>query len=151
MMIKHYIIQSLKKLLDIGDFIGIDGYVFTTQTGEVSIHVTRLVVLSKSLKPLPIVKETTDESGNVIKHDSFEDAELRYRQRYVDLVVNPEVKDTFVKRTMLVNSMREYLNEKGLSRGRNSNFTTSLWRCCCQAIQNSSQHFGYDIVYENSQ
>jgi lysyl-tRNA synthetase, class II len=102
-----------KKHLDIGDIIGIRGYGFTTQTGEISIHVTSLRVLAKSLRPLPIVKETKDEQGNVHRHDAFTDPEQRYRQRYVDLVVNPQVRDTFVKRTQLVNSMREYLNKKG--------------------------------------
>lgn len=101
-----------KKNLDIGDIIGVKGYGFTTQTGEISIHVTSLTVLSKSLRPLPVVKETVDESGNVVRHDAFSDPEQRYRQRYVDLVVNPQVKDTFIKRTKLVNSMREYLNKK---------------------------------------
>jgi len=98
-----------KKLLDIGDFIGVRGHVFTTQTGEISIHVTELKVLSKSLKPLPLPK--TDAEGVV--HDGFTDPEMRYRQRYVDMVVNPEVRETFIKRTKLVNSMREYLNDKG--------------------------------------
>jgi lysyl-tRNA synthetase class 2 len=102
-----------KKLLDIGDIIGVKGYVFTTQTGEISVHVTSFKVLSKSLKPLPIVKETKDEQGNVTLHDAFTDPEQRYRQRYVDLVVNPQVRDAFIKRTKLVNSMREYLNNKG--------------------------------------
>jgi lysyl-tRNA synthetase, class II len=102
-----------KKLLDIGDIIGVEGHVFKTQTGEISIHVHKLTVLAKSLRPLPIVKETVDENGNVIRHDAFTDPELRYRQRYVDLIVNPDVRDTFVKRTQLVNSMREYLNKKG--------------------------------------
>ncbi|MDH5367451.1 MAG: lysine--tRNA ligase [Cyclobacteriaceae bacterium] len=102
-----------KKLLDIGDIIGVNGYVFTTQTGEISIHVTKLTVLTKSLKPLPIVKETTDEKGNKVIHDAFSDSEMRYRQRYVDLVVNPDIRETFVKRTKLVNSMRNYLNDKG--------------------------------------
>jgi lysyl-tRNA synthetase class 2 len=101
-----------KKLLDIGDIIGIKGHGFTTQTGEISVHVTSLTVLAKSLRPLPIVKETIDEQGNVTRHDAFTDPEHRYRQRYVDLVVNPEVRDTFIKRTKLVNSMREYLNAK---------------------------------------
>jgi lysyl-tRNA synthetase class 2 len=101
-----------KKLLDIGDIIGVKGYGFTTQTGEISIHVTALTVLSKSLRPLPVVKETVDEQGVVVRHDAFTDPEQRYRQRYVDLVVNPEIKDTFIKRTRLVNSMREYLNKK---------------------------------------
>lgn len=102
-----------KKLLDIGDIVGVKGFVFTTQTGEVSIHATEFTLLSKSLKPLPIVKETTDEQGNVTLHDAFTDPEQRYRQRYVDLVVNPHVRETFIKRTKLVNSMREYLNQKG--------------------------------------
>jgi lysyl-tRNA synthetase class 2 len=101
-----------KKLLDIGDIIGVTGHVFTTQTGETSIHVNRLTVLSKSLRPLPIVKETVDEQGNTHQHDAFTDPEQRYRMRYLDLVVNPHVKDTFIKRTRLVNSMREYLNAK---------------------------------------
>lgn len=98
-----------KKLLDIGDFIGIEGYMFKTKVGEISVHVTSLKVLSKSLRPLPIVK--TDEEGNV--HDAFTDPELRYRRRYVDLVVNEGVKKTFVMRTKLMNSMREYFNKEG--------------------------------------
>jgi lysyl-tRNA synthetase class 2 len=102
-----------KKLLDIGDIIGVKGFAFTTQTGEISIHVTSLTVLSKSLRPLPVVKETVDEQGNVTRHDAFTDPEQRYRMRYVDLIVNPQVRETFVKRTQLVNSMREYLNKKG--------------------------------------
>ena len=102
-----------KKHIDIGDIVGVNGFVFTTQTGEISIHVTNLVLLTKSLKPLPVVKETVDEQGNVHKHDAFSDPEQRYRMRYVDLIVNPEVRDTFIKRTKLVNSMRAYLNDKG--------------------------------------
>ena len=98
-----------KKLLDIGDFIGVKGYVFRTQTGEISIHVSELTVLSKALRPLPIVK--TDKDGNV--HDAFEDPELRFRQRYVDLVVNEGVKDIFVKRNKVYTSMREYFNSNG--------------------------------------
>jgi len=97
-----------KKLLDIGDIIGVTGYAFKTQMGEVSIHVTSFKVLCKSLKPLPIVKE---KDGVV--YDAFSDPEQRYRQRYVDLIVNPQVRDAFVKRTMLTNSMRNYLNAKG--------------------------------------
>ena len=102
-----------KKMMDIGDIIGIKGYVFTTQVGEISIHVTELRLLTKSLKPLPIVKETVDEQGNKTMHDAFTDPELRYRQRYVDLIVNPQIRDTFKKRTQLVNSMRDYLTDKG--------------------------------------
>ena len=98
-----------KKLLDMGDFIGVKGHMFTTQTGELSLMVKELTVLSKSLKPLPIVK--TDADGNI--HDAFSDPELRYRQRYVDLLVNDGVKDTFIKRTKLMSSMRTFFNEKG--------------------------------------
>ena len=101
-----------KKHIDIGDIVGVRGYVFTTKTGEISIHVTHFTLLSKSLRPLPIVKETEDEEGKTVKHDAFSDHEQRYRMRYVDLIVNPEVRDTFIKRTRLVNSMREYLNDK---------------------------------------
>ncbi|HEU4719694.1 MAG TPA: lysine--tRNA ligase, partial [Bacteroidia bacterium] len=99
-----------KKLLDIGDIIGISGYVFTTQVGEISIHVTSLKLLSKSLKPLPIVK--VDAEGTA--HDEVSDMEFRYRQRYADLVINPSIKETFLKRTKMINTMREFLNDKGL-------------------------------------
>ena len=94
-----------KKLLDIGDFIGIKGYVFRTQMGEISIHAQELTVLSKSIKPLPIVKY---KDG--VAYDAFEDPEMRYRQRYVDLVVNEGVKDIFIKRNKVYTSMREYFN-----------------------------------------
>jgi len=105
--------ELFKKKLGIGDIIGVKGYVFTTQTGEISIHVTEFKLLTKALKPLPIVKEAEDEQGNVKTYDAFTDPEQRYRQRYVDLIVNPHVKDIFIKRTKLVNSMREFLNGKG--------------------------------------
>ncbi len=101
--------KVFKKLLDIGDFIGVKGYVFTTKVGETSVHVSELTLLSKSLKPLPIVK--TDAEGNV--HDAFTDPELRYRQRYVDLVVNPEVKEIFKKRTKLYKAMRQFFDDAG--------------------------------------
>ena len=97
-----------KKLLDIGDIIGITGTVFITKVGEISVKVKELKVLTKSLRPLPLPK--IDADGTV--HDAFTDPEKRYRQRYVDLVVNPEVKDAFIKRTKLTNSMREFLNKK---------------------------------------
>lgn len=97
-----------KKLLDIGDFIGIEGYQFKTKVGEISVHVTKLTLLTKTLKPLPIVK--TDDEGNV--HDAFVDPELRYRMRYVDMVVNPHVKEIFIKRTKLFNAMREFFNAR---------------------------------------
>jgi len=98
-----------KKLLDIGDFIGVRGTVFKTQVGEISVHVYGLTVLAKALKPLPIVK--TDADGKT--HDAFSDPEQRYRRRYVDLTVNDHVKDTFIKRTKLFNAMRSFFNDKG--------------------------------------
>jgi len=101
--------KVFKKLLDLGDFIGIKGYAFYTQVGECSVHVTELTVLSKSLRPLPVVKK--DEDGNV--YDAFTDPEQRYRQRYVDMVVNPEVRETFRQRTQMYRSMRDYLDDKG--------------------------------------
>lgn len=97
-----------KRLLDLGDFIGIEGTVFRTQMGEISVHATRLTVLAKSIKPLPIVKY---KDG--VAYDSFEDPEMRYRQRYVDLAVNEGVKDIFIKRTKIYNSMREFFNAQG--------------------------------------
>ena len=97
-----------KRLLDIGDIIGVTGFVFVTQMGETSIHVKSLTVLSKSLRPLPIVKE---KDGVV--YDAFSDPELRYRMRYVDLIVNPQVRETFVQRAKIVNEMRNYFNEQG--------------------------------------
>lgn len=98
-----------KKLLDLGDIIGVKGRVFKTKTGETSVHVNELKLLSKSLRPLPVVKR--DEEGNV--YDAFTDPELRYRQRYVDLIVNPEVREIFKKRSKLIQSMRNYFNEHG--------------------------------------
>ena len=104
---------DLFKLLDIGDIIGIEGFVFRTKMGEVSVHAQKLVILSKSLRPLPVVKEKIDESGNKIVYDPFADKELRYRQRYVDLIVNPGVKDVFIKRSMILRSLRKYLDDCG--------------------------------------
>ena len=101
--------QVFKKLLDIGDILGIEGSVFKTKVGEIYVMVKEITILSKSLKPLPLPK--LDADGNI--YDAFTDPEKRYRQRYVDLVVNPDVKEAFVKRTQLTNSMRNYLNNKG--------------------------------------
>ncbi len=98
-----------KNGLDLGDIIGATGYVFTTKTGETSLHASTLTLLAKSLKPLPVVKR--DESGQVF--DAVTDPEFRYRQRYADLVINPEVKETFTKRTILMNTIRQFLNERG--------------------------------------
>src|SRR5680860_1078802 len=100
--------EVFKKLLDIGDIIGIKGFVFITQVGEISIHVKEITVLNKSLHPLPIVKEKEGKT-----YDAFTDPEQRYRQRYVDLIVNPQVKDVFMKRTKIVNTMRQMFNEYG--------------------------------------
>jgi lysyl-tRNA synthetase class 2 len=100
--------KVFKKLTDIGDIVGITGFVFVTQMGEISIHVKSFTFLSKALKPLPIVKEKDGQT-----FDAFQDPEQRYRQRYVDLIVNPEVRDVFVQRTKLVNTMRNFLAEKG--------------------------------------
>jgi lysyl-tRNA synthetase, class II len=98
----------VKRLLDIGDIIGVTGFVFKTQMGEITIHVKTMTVLSKSLRPLPIVKE---KEGQV--YDAFTDAEQRYRMRYVDLIVNDNVKETFIRRTKAINSMRNFFNEQG--------------------------------------
>ena len=97
-----------KKLIDIGDIIGIRGYVFTTKTGEISVHVREFTLLTKSLHPLPIVKEKDGEA-----FDEVTDPEFRYRQRYADLIVNPGVKEVFIKRTRMINAIREFLNEHG--------------------------------------
>ena len=101
--------QVFKHLLDLGDFIGVKGYTFITKTGEISIHASELVLLSKSLRPLPVVK--VDADGVV--HDAFTDPEQRYRQRYVDLVVNPHIKKVFENRNQMYNTIRQYLNERG--------------------------------------
>ena len=94
--------------MDIGDIVGVKGFVFRTQTGEISVHAKELTMLSKSLRPLPIVKE---KEGKVF--DAFTDPEQRYRQRYLDLIVNPQVKEVFVKRTRMINAIRNFFNSKG--------------------------------------
>ena len=97
-----------KKLLDIGDFVGVEGFAFRTNTGELSVHCRAFTVLSKSVRPLPVVKEKDGQT-----FDAFTDPEVRYRQRYVDLAVNPGVKETFVKRARIMSTMREFFNEQG--------------------------------------
>ena len=110
---KSFYNDVFKRKMDIGDIIGVKGFVFRTQVGELSVHVQELKLLSKSLKPLPIVKESEDKDGKVQTHDEFSDPEQRYRQRYVDLIVNPEIKKTFIRRTQLINSIRNYLSAYG--------------------------------------
>jgi len=105
---KTFYNEVYKKLLDIGDIIGLNGTLFTTQVGEKTVMVKSFQILNKTLRPLPLPK--TDPEGNI--YDEFNDPELRYRQRYVDLIVNPKVKDTFIKRTKITNSIRSFLNEK---------------------------------------
>ena len=102
-------LYKLFKLLDIGDIIGVNGFVFRTKMGEVSIHATSFELLTKTIHPLPVVKEETTETGEKIIHDAFADVELRYRQRYIDLIVNDHVKDTFIKRTKVIQSIRKTL------------------------------------------
>lgn len=101
------------KLMDIGDIIGVEGFVFKTKTGEISVHTKNLKLLAKSLRPLPIAKEVIDEQGNKTVYDQFADKELRYRQRYLDLIVNPDVKEVFIKRTKIVSAIRKFLDGKG--------------------------------------
>jgi lysyl-tRNA synthetase class 2 len=101
------------KLMDIGDIIGVKGFVFRTRTGEISVHGEELVLLSKSLRPLPVPKEKVDEEGKAVVYDPFSDKELRYRQRYVDLVVNPQIREVFVMRAKIVSAMRQYLDTLG--------------------------------------
>lgn len=101
------------RLLDIGDIIGVKGFVFKTKTGEITIHVKDFNVLCKAIRPIPIAKEVIDENGNKIIYDQFSDKELRYRQRYVDLIVNRDVMDVFIKRTKIIRYLREYLDNCG--------------------------------------
>ena len=101
------------KLMDIGDIIGVKGFVFRTKMGEVSVHGSELILLSKSLRPLPIAKEKVDEQGNKIIYDPFSDKELRYRQRYLDLAVNQDVRQVFIKRSKMISAIRNFLDERG--------------------------------------
>ena len=110
---------SLFKLIDIGDFIGIDGVVFITKTDALTVKAQKVTVLSKNLRPIPDVKEKDGE-----KYNSVSDKELRYRKRYIDMIINPETKDNYIKRFKIINSIREFLN-------RNASLTTSLWRSQC--------------------
>ncbi len=107
-------LYNIFKLLDIGDIIGVEGFVFTTKTGEISLHARSFQLLAKSLLPIPIAKEAVDESGNKIIYDQFADKELRYRQRYVDLIVNPDVKKVFLLRSKIVTEIRRFLDANDL-------------------------------------
>lgn len=102
-----------KKMVDIGDIVGIKGFVFKTRTGETTVHAEEFKFLTKTLRPIPIPKEVENEDGEKVVYDAFADKELRYRQRYVDLIVNTEVRDTFRKRTQLVQTMRNFMNDRG--------------------------------------
>ena len=102
-----------KKMVDIGDIVGIKGFVFKTRTGETTVHAEEFEFLTKTLRPIPIPKEVENEDGEKVVYDAFADKELRYRQRYVDLIVNTEVRDTFRKRTQLVQTMRNFINDRG--------------------------------------
>ena len=135
-----------KRLLDLGDFIGIEGFVFRTQMGEISIHAKKLTVLSKSIKPLPIVKY---KDG--VAYDKFEDPELRYRQRYVDLAVNEEIKDIFIKRSKVYSSMREYFNSKGYNGSGNPDSAIHCRRSSRTSVHYSSQRTGHAAVYAHRQ
>lgn len=101
------------KLLDIGDIVGIKGYAFRTKTGEISVHTREIQILCKSLKPLPVAKEEIDDQGNKIVYDAFSDKEVRYRQRYVDLIVNYDIRQVFIKRSKVISEMRRYFDEHG--------------------------------------
>ena len=127
--------QVFKRLLDIGDFIGIKGFVFRTQTGEISVHAQELTLLSKSLKPLPIVKY---KDG--VAYDKFDDPELRYRQRYVDLVVNDGVKETFLKRATVLRTLRNILDRAGYTEVETPVLQSiaggAIKTCICVLLQN---------------
>lgn len=102
-----------KKMVDIGDIVGIRGFVFKTRTGEVTVHAEEFTLLTKTLRPIPTPKEVENEQGEKVVYDAFSDKEMRYRQRYVDLIVNPEVRKTFIQRTRMVQVMRDFMNQKG--------------------------------------
>ena len=131
-----------KKLLDIGDFIGVEGHMFTTQTGEMSLHVKELVVLSKSLRPLPVVKKDAD--GNV--YDQLTDPEIRYRQRYVDLVVNPGVKEIFRKRNRVISTMRRIFDDAGYMEVETPILQPIPWWRSCSTIHHAPQCLRYTSV-----
>ena len=131
------------RLLDIGDIIGIKGFIFRTKMGEISVHAQELKLLTKSLRPLPVVKEKTDESGKKVVFDPFADKELRYRQRYVDLVVNPAVRDMLTKRTMILRTHAKIPGRTEISRGGNACFAAALRRCFSASVHHASSYARY--------
>ncbi len=135
-----------KHLIDLGDIIGVKGYVFITKTGEISVHVQELTLLSKALRPIPITKEKEGET-----FDAVTDPEFRYRQRYADLIVNPQVKEVFIKRTKLINSMREFLNSAGALEVDTPVLQSIPGGCRCKAFCYTSQCAGYTILPSNCQ
>jgi lysyl-tRNA synthetase class II len=134
--------EVFKKLLHLGDFIGVKGFMFRTQTGELTLHVKELTVLAKSLRPLPVVK--TDEQGNV--HDAFTDPELRYRMRYVDLIVNPGVKETFLKRTRIFNAMRDRVPGGGIPGSGYPRAPAHSRRCGSASFRHAPQRVGCALL-----
>lgn len=106
-------VYDLLKYVDIGDVIGVKGYVFVTRTGETSVHARELHILAKGVTLIPMAKEEKDENGNIIRYDAFADKEQRYRKRYLDLIANPEIKETFIKRSRIISTMRRYFDERG--------------------------------------
>jgi lysyl-tRNA synthetase class 2 len=135
-----------KKLIDIGDIIGVKGFVFKTKTGEISIHVKELTVLTKSLKPLPIVKEAEGHT-----FDAVTDPEFKYRQRYADLIINPQLKETFIKRTKLINAMRQFLNERGAIEVDTPVLQSIPGRSGRKTIHYTSQRAGHADVFAHCQ
>ena len=124
-----------KKLLDIGDFIGVEGFAFHTNTGELSVHCRKFTVLSKSIRPLPVVKEKDGQT-----FDAFTDPEVRYRQRYVDLAVNPQVREVFVKRAKIISTMREFFNSKGYVRSSRTIMRSTSTSTCASPASCTSRN-----------
>ena len=131
-----------KHLLHLGDFIGVKGFVFKTRTGEITVHVKELTVLAKALRPLPVVK--TDDEGNV--HDAFTDPEQRYRMRYVDLIVNPGVKETFLKRTRIFDAMRAAFQDAGYLEVDTPGAASHPRWCCGASVRDAPQRAGRAVL-----
>lgn len=128
--------DTFKHLYDIGDIIGIKGYTFRTKMGEISVHAKEMTLLAKALRPIPVAKEE-EVNGQKIVYDAFSDKEQRYRQRYVDLIVNPEVREVFRKRAKIINTIRAFLDEKGYLEVENANLATCLRRRNCTTLHHA--------------